>query len=455
MVDPSHRRLVLIDFGFAKTTYPVSGSADEGIRMRGAYSSPEVATLGTSSSRKRDIWSIGCILLEHLLYLEYGNDTAIKIFGRDREGGQMISIRRFYMVDLERNPVLHPAVTTVLSELARSKQPQIRDIAKLTRGENGLLSIKADKRPSARETAERLRRISDGLTGVNSSLQAGVPKDSSAICANPSNRDPDSGPSRMKEAEDPLQGSTLDIQIPDKRTLEGYQNARLTYFRTMKELNTQERRARARALWINIQNSQWSSKGSTLSRIILAYSYPVAMEGILSSIVARIISGIEKKEDLEVIAIHHFCGRADRDVLSLCRNLWNQLQSIRARSAFPVYPTGSQGKKDPRTVMKYIVETAAQIPRPMQLVILIDKADLCEENENAAVWRTTEVVNTLVEAIGRFQREDCCVRIKMFLTVSSQRFADMVRSHWRLSDATLLYNRLLEDDGPHDVSSGY
>jgi serine/threonine protein kinase len=81
-------RIVISDFGLSKLRRPTDGSKTLNVRGQLNYMPPESNKSGPGETsyqdRKKDIWSLGCILLQMLVWLEGGSES-LGNFERERQ----------------------------------------------------------------------------------------------------------------------------------------------------------------------------------------------------------------------------------------------------------------------------------------------------------------------------------------------------------------------------------
>jgi serine/threonine protein kinase len=107
IADTFHReRLLSLD----ATSEILAGRYEEKLR----YKSPEIASpISRPETRGSDIWSMGCIIIEHLIWLLYGKDELSR-FNRN--------INDFYWTKLGVERVVHPWVTAWLDHMSNDDE---------------------------------------------------------------------------------------------------------------------------------------------------------------------------------------------------------------------------------------------------------------------------------------------------------------------------------------------
>lgn len=123
------------------------------------YEPPEIQLYAPSTvSRKYDSWSLGCVLLEFIIWLLRGND-GLKSFEQERFPPGT-NIDRFWGQYPGGEPILHPAASRWINqELAQDMQatPALRDLTGLVGGR--LLVAYEDSRAEIQEFWSRLNYI--------------------------------------------------------------------------------------------------------------------------------------------------------------------------------------------------------------------------------------------------------------------------------------------------------
>ncbi|EFX01653.1 protein kinase domain containing protein [Grosmannia clavigera kw1407] len=124
-----------------------------------AYEGPEASRLSVSKPRSRtfDSWSLGCIMLEFLIWLL--DAQSLKRFQAARDDGED-PFYIFEKVPNNSNAVNHPAVDTFLKELRndqRCRGTVIERVVDIV--DTKLLQIEADKRSTSNELHQDLQRL--------------------------------------------------------------------------------------------------------------------------------------------------------------------------------------------------------------------------------------------------------------------------------------------------------
>lgn len=126
---------------------------------------PPKTEIGTSKtggqiSRKYDSWSLGCILLEFIIWLLHGNNGLSEFENERHDEIQPIKTSSFWVEGINARPLLHPVVSRWTNkELSKRHKSEsaLRDLLKLVASE--LLVIDVGSRKYVSEFCEKLRRI--------------------------------------------------------------------------------------------------------------------------------------------------------------------------------------------------------------------------------------------------------------------------------------------------------
>lgn len=122
------------------------------------YEPPEIELYHPQAiSRRFDSWSLGCVLLEFVIWLLRGSVGQARFHHERTAGG---SSDRFWDQDSNRNPILHPVVERWISrELSGDLEaaPALQDLMDLVARQ--LLVASVDSRASVHEFCESLKGI--------------------------------------------------------------------------------------------------------------------------------------------------------------------------------------------------------------------------------------------------------------------------------------------------------
>ncbi|KAI1157900.1 kinase-like protein [Nemania serpens] len=165
----TYGRLVITDFGISKFHAQATGFRRMGTNTTistPGYEAPE-AELDRNMpedkkkprSRKYDMWSIGCIYTEFIIWLLYGHQT-IEDFRKIRE--KISSKAAYYTVTATaKHAEIHPAVSSGLQALREdprcTKENGLADLISLI--ENNLIVIDPEKRATPEKLRDKLREI--------------------------------------------------------------------------------------------------------------------------------------------------------------------------------------------------------------------------------------------------------------------------------------------------------
>lgn len=121
-------------------------------------------------SRKYDSWSLGCILLEFIIWLLRGSDGQAR-FNEERTARP--NLDRFWDQDRNQNPILHPVVEKWIKELSGdlAAAPALRDLMNLVASH--LLVASVDSRAHVHQFYESLQDIHNRILADPLYLQSG------------------------------------------------------------------------------------------------------------------------------------------------------------------------------------------------------------------------------------------------------------------------------------------
>ena len=150
-------KFLIADFGLSSLKDIAQNSSTSFKEASGHYIAPECQDLdGTFRSkrisRKSDIWSFGCILLELLVYKEFGV-TEVEEFEKNRTfAGPKFQLRRFHYGPQKTSP----AVLSMQGKLTDTATEPLRQLVELTKQ---MLSLDPHQRPDSAFVHETLQHI--------------------------------------------------------------------------------------------------------------------------------------------------------------------------------------------------------------------------------------------------------------------------------------------------------
>lgn len=152
--------LVIADVGVSRVHRQATKMRQEGTTTRAttpAYEAPETLDdTGGPRRRRYDMWSLGCILLEFIIWILEGNE-AIQAFRSARDGPHF----EFYRVRSQGVKVIHPVVLSAIDAIKRQKRVQgvtaLKAVVDMVA--EHLLLIEAESRETAEDAVSRLRDI--------------------------------------------------------------------------------------------------------------------------------------------------------------------------------------------------------------------------------------------------------------------------------------------------------
>ncbi|RSL69540.1 hypothetical protein CEP53_002156 [Fusarium sp. AF-6] len=168
--DQKRRCLKIADLGLAKRHVIATQDRSNPTATRHGtvlYEAPEAQTAATNQPRSRqyDIWSVGCITLEWIIWILYGNDQLKSFYddlkGSDRDYGP------YYAFDTPGHPpTLHPAVAYWMTYILNNhpicqRDSAIKDLLKLA--SNLPPSEGPAERPGTTDNKREIRKTLNGL----------------------------------------------------------------------------------------------------------------------------------------------------------------------------------------------------------------------------------------------------------------------------------------------------
>jgi serine/threonine protein kinase len=186
--------LQIADFGLGKFHSQRSGSRTRTMAGTPAYEPPE-ARLKGEVSRPYDVWSLGCVFLEFLVWLLF-NFKGLEDFGTERKATVETSFKddAYFIVEGDRATLRHP-VQEWIRKLRDDSRCQGPLASLLSLVENELLNVDPDTRIKADRLERRMGDILDRAKSDSNSL-ARILRPSAALESGPQRRlaPPSSGP---------------------------------------------------------------------------------------------------------------------------------------------------------------------------------------------------------------------------------------------------------------------
>ena len=145
--------LILADFGLSKFKEEDETSKTSFKQVRGDYVAPECADLHNLLrkrfvGRSSDIWSLGCIILEFLVYIHSGPNGVSKFQDRRAYTLDHYTRHRFHHGPGRESPAVSSQIDQLEQSMDESNGPSYRKLALLIRK---ILSLNPNDRPSASE----------------------------------------------------------------------------------------------------------------------------------------------------------------------------------------------------------------------------------------------------------------------------------------------------------------
>ncbi|KAI1114937.1 kinase-like protein [Nemania sp. NC0429] len=161
--DGEYGRLVITDFGISKLHKEATEHRKEGTFTKAStkdYEAPEVEldkTERKARSRKYDMWSTGCIFLEFIIWLLYGQQTIDEFRGIRKRETDMAP----YYILTNGCAEVNPAVSKWLKSLGEDPQcaqdTRLGNLLSLIK--NRLIQVDPENRATAKELLGELRKI--------------------------------------------------------------------------------------------------------------------------------------------------------------------------------------------------------------------------------------------------------------------------------------------------------
>jgi serine/threonine protein kinase len=128
------------------------------------YQAPEaLLSQATARSRRKDMWPIGCVFLEFVIWLLYGHKAIERfepLFASRKSNDPRTQHGRFFYYASEGTLAIHPAVSAAIGTIRtdpRCKETALADLVEII-AEN-LLQIEVSLRVQATELYEKLEKI--------------------------------------------------------------------------------------------------------------------------------------------------------------------------------------------------------------------------------------------------------------------------------------------------------
>lgn len=441
MVDEIRHKLVLIDFGSAKIEYNLA-SSDDAVVFRNSYTAPEILSNTTENSHglKRDIWALGCILTEVIVYLHKPSADTINNFKNNlrQKEGYVVS-KLFHSLNFQTGSRrLHPEVEHALQSISESSHSQaLRYTVPVVRQ---ILQIDPSNRPDAETVATKLRHIADE-TEIPGSEAISTGEEPDEICG-------------VRESLYSLQGDTcrpleantqnpkshatgeyFPIEISEKQLppfssdiLERQAQALSNFVRAGNGMRSKEDwiPARAKALWKRSKNGYciniWASK--PFSSVVIIYNDESdnrkKLVEITSIIAARIVEDA-RQLGLGYHVLYHFFENAniqsqDR-VLQLASSLFIQLTKLDESATQRHELIQILESKEISKIMDGFIKMYKKLPSLQRVIMVLDQVVGPGMN---AFEKIADVICPLIEMIRQTSRDQngpACAPLKLFISL--------------------------------------
>ncbi|KAI1323353.1 kinase-like domain-containing protein [Xylariaceae sp. FL0255] len=423
LVDEEQKKLVLCDFGSAslKTVY---NRQDQSVsEITNAYLAPEALNRGNCSlGTKRDIWAMGCMLAEAVIYASSPSSHTIDDLTKARKISMGMSC-----------PFFHDGVhihTQIDKELSAITAPELKAAAVLIRE---MLHHTPSKRPSAEYIAERLKEIALSATNdTHTSFQEITLPLASRGAVSSSG---DSAVSRGVHREKCHDPATLDeLQVTeDTPELRFPPHIKLLLERKSKEVGSilakgnmmMERvetkfSGRIRALWKGPNEpcsiKRWAA--SPTSSLIVVHSFEGDMETMMTIVAARIVRDSARSSRYHTIS--HLGSRSSSvdvkvgEPWALASSLLGQLVCSKLCKPRPdLLRVLDQEEKDVDKIMKEFVLAITTAPCATPIIIILDRINSFRDGK--ALWEEMwKIIKPLVALVR--SPPSCGPPIKLFIS---------------------------------------
>jgi serine/threonine protein kinase len=471
------KRLVIIDLGFAKIKNPVETSKDwaQGHEQGKSYAAPEIIRNldESSSARKRDIWALGCIMVEILVHVGPERLTSLEFAKDRRQREHGIANTWFHSQDGNDHcrRVLHPTVVQKLGFLCQNSDQALGKTAGyiLT-----ILLICPVDRPSAEEVAKELRNITNSTNSVTPEIapcddlpasptrSGDVPKAVSLDITSKPTAPQESQESQAARSQispkDTTYNPLIAVDLPhdhrlhvdtsvavlacpssasDNLVTQNLPN--VTNVSSVQiERPAQQRIPKSSELVLNsskdinrlyaLRNSQelkaWAKSNN--SDVLLAYDSPLHTAPDNKTLIWNLMNRMINQEDpsTNMLKIYHFCSPRE-SVAAVTASLLAQVPSQFRNK----HQTSSKATESDH-IMRPFINLCLEIAKCRPTVVFVHKLDRCGQG--------FELLLPPVTAIRAIS--DSAV-FKLFVTVTDNHKARIARQKWELDKTRMLYNQ--------------
>lgn len=417
LVDEDQKRFVLCDFGSATSKNILERYDMPPPAITNAYQAPESFDRENHSHGPlRDIWAMGCILAEIIIYASSPDSQTLAKFTDRRRQPPWKSWCAFF----HHENHLHPKVD---AELLKITEPKLKATVPLIRE---MLNCAPLERPSAAVVADRLKEIAslpDTSESENHHAEPVLPAPTEEVRQN---EQADVRPSDTS----PVVRSIFQLQIPPATAellarQEGAVKGLLSKRSSLRETVETKFSGRIKALWKGRGNrisiSKWAA--SPCSNVILGCSDKGDMEDVMTVVAAHIVQDLRQRRPGYRV-LHHFCERKKPPCTeatkpeSLASSLLGQLSRLSPYSAnTELFQLLNQGDRDVRQTMEGLITAIATTSTVHPLIIILDR--IISSRDEKAMWQQMkQIVNPLVELIQNStdKPQNQHLRVKLFIS---------------------------------------
>lgn len=475
VVDELGYKIVLIDFGSATIRSPLDSDNDDG-HVKNSYTAPEVLDITKASyGPKRDIWAVGCLLTEVVVYLHKPSVHTIPVFTASRKNTRdWISHTFFHSIDPQTSlPQLHPAVDRVLQNITDTSSNQ--ELQKIVPVIRKILQVNPTKRPDAETVVADLCKILERAsecdvtpTGKRSSIDEvikrpviSLPIESSGSLLDKNEQESDQvrdSSTTSESPNDPLTAGKsppmfLDMMRKQSQTLSRFLNAGNGL-----ESRSSQISGRVKALWKRSRNgyciNKWASELSP--SVIVIYNevgdHAQQFAEIASIVAARIVDDFNRQAP-EYHVFYHFFENANENsydrVLQLATSILFRLSLLHEIADQRPGLIKLLESKDVSAIMRGFIKTYKKLAVEQRVIIVLDRPIGFSKNMIPTFEKMAEVIYPLVQLVHQTdgdKENPTGPPLKLFLslprTTLVYRSHNFVEQKWGVrSDETVINKR--------------
>ncbi|KAI1193729.1 kinase-like domain-containing protein [Nemania serpens] len=408
LVDKMKKKFILCDFGSAEVMKAYHRKNSPPSDVTNEYLAPEAVYIKEPSDcTKRDIWAMGCILTEVVIYASSLDAPNVADFTNKRslKWGHC----SFFHVDRDW---LHPEVDERLSAIEHSK---LKEVVRIIRT---MLHCDPSQRPCAENVAKELQSIANA-TDVSNAADISINTVSSVQIVSHPSPSTDDLPGEMKQ-QDSVDRITVDtspvvdtiIQSQLQSSIEDLLREQTTEYENLLSRNNASRRkteekfpGRIRTLWDG-QGKQYCIKtwaASSFHDIVLVCSPEKDMKNVMTIVITQIIQDLQSRTRLHVLR-HFYEHPRTSQPLQIASSLLGQLSRLHPyNTRSELFHILNQQNRDARQTMDEFIAALSSPSRSLPLVIIIHQIgqDVGSRDEPSMWQQIGQVILPLIELINR------------------------------------------------------